>query len=113
MRGYLIKALLVVLATPDWSFAEGPADHDKFHQFYKGLQQPGSGASCCNNKDCRPVAFRVTATGVEMLIAGRWIRPPDVRTLEIETPDGGAHWCGIETRDEPITFCAIIPRSGA
>ena len=112
MRGNFISALLAILAMRDPACAENPVGHAKFHHFYRGLNQPGSGASCCNDNDCRPVPYRVTPTGVEILIAGRWIRPPDVRTMEIETPDAGAHWCGIESTEEPLTFCAIIPRSG-
>lgn len=35
------------------------------------------GNSCCNDQDCRPVPYRVTPAGVQMLVHGIWIAVPD------------------------------------
>ena len=37
------------------------------HDIYTHLKSR-SGESCCDNSDCRPVPYRVTASGVEMLV---------------------------------------------
>src|SRR6516165_8087176 len=44
------------------------------------------GESCCNETDCRPANYRVTAAGVEMLLDGEWVhlhplRDPAARAL--------------------------------
>jgi len=85
--------------------------HAKFHGFYLGLRQPKSGISCCNNQDCRPAFHRVTPTGIEVEINGVWRSMPQGTVIETETPDQGAHWCGIgENSGAPTTYCVIIPR---
>ena len=41
------------------------------HEWYTGLRSP-SGAPCCNDRDCRPVAYRINPdTGREGLAPGR------------------------------------------
>ena len=86
--------------------------HAKFHHWYHTLKQPDNAvASCCNNQDCRPVKYRVTPQGVSMLINGRWLVVPQSKVMEKETPDQGAHWCGVrEQSEDPHTYCAVIPR---
>lgn len=95
------------------SAAHDPAGHAKHHdELYKSLKQPGTGVSCCNNMDCRPAPHRMTATGVEFFVAGRWIMPPADKLIEHEMT-AQSHWCGIgEGSASPITFCAIVPRGG-
>ena len=46
------------------------------HDIYSPLKDRW-GNSCCNDQDCRPVHYRVTPTGVQMLIDGDWIAVPD------------------------------------
>jgi hypothetical protein len=94
--------------------AHDPAGHAKHHdEFYRHLKIPGTVMSCCNNQDCRPAKYRITSTGVEMEVAGRWIMTPQSRVIEhIEATE--SHWCGVnEDTDSPKTFCAIIPRQGS
>lgn len=99
---------------PFLALAEDHAGHALHHEgFYMGLKQPGTGMSCCNNRDCRPAEHRVTPKGVEFLVAGRWIMPPQSQLIEIETPDAKGHWCGNrENTATPVTYCAIVPRGG-
>jgi hypothetical protein len=103
-------ALAVVLfALP--AHAHDPAGHALHHHWYMGLKQPGTGMSCCSDKDCAPARWRSTPNGIEFLIGGQWIMPPKSTVMEIETIDGDGHWCGIKG-PVPHTFCAIVPRGG-
>jgi hypothetical protein len=48
------------------------------HDIYSHLKDR-LGNSCCNEQDCRPAPYRVTPTGVHMLVNGTWITVPDYR----------------------------------
>ena len=92
------------------------------HDIYSPLKDRW-GNSCCSDQDCRPVPYRVTPAGVQMLVHGNWIAVPDhviqYRALPGDTGEtGGGHWCG-EIRllqDETVrysTLCAILPPNRA
>ncbi len=78
------------------------------------------GLACCDETDCQPALYRMTAYGVQMLIAERWIDIPD-NTIQYRSLLGdtgrtfGGHWCGSELLDlnagSPVylTRCAILP----
>ena len=78
------------------------------------------GNSCCNDQDCRPVPYRVTPAGVQMLVHGDWIAVPDhaiqYRALPGDTGEtAGGHWCGRNPQNgqgdrlDYATHCAILP----
>ena len=46
------------------------------HDIYSPLKDRG-GTSCCDDGDCRPAPYRVTPTGVQMLVEGEWIAVPN------------------------------------
>ena len=46
------------------------------HDIYSHLVD-AAGRSCCDDRDCRPVPYRMTAGGVTMLIDERWIDVPE------------------------------------
>jgi hypothetical protein len=58
-------------------------------QWFRGLTQPGSGASCCDLSDCRGASTRIGPDGYEVLIAestfpvaaDQWVRVPPERIL--------------------------------
>ena len=88
------------------------------HDIYSPLKDRW-GNSFCNDQDRRPVPYRVTPSGVQMLVHGNWIAVPDhmiqYRALPGDTGEtAGGHWCG-EIRlmqDEKVrysTLCAILP----
>jgi hypothetical protein len=106
-------ATLCVLMFASSTLAHDPAGHAAHHEhFYKHLKQPGTDISCCNDKDCRPVKYRITAAGVLMEVGGKWISPPVSKVMERSDTDL-AHWCGsYEFTSTPVTFCAIVPRGG-
>ena len=64
--------------------------HSKWHHWYKSQKQAG-GASCCNDKDCRPVAkWKFTKErDVVLWIDGEWVKPPQDRIQWKQTPDDG------------------------
>jgi hypothetical protein len=74
------------------------ATYTQGHDIYSELMGR-AGESCCNETDCRPANYRVTAVGVEMLLDDEWVRVPNeviqYRTLHGDTGEtGGGHWCG-------------------
>jgi len=99
------------------------------HDIYSGLMDHFGESSCCNETDCRPAHYRVTATGVDMLLDDEWVRVPNeiiqYRRLDGDTGETeGGHWCGVTSLqsyelhpDHPAipqssrfyTRCVILP----
>jgi hypothetical protein len=94
---------------------ELPADA---HDIYSPLRDR-LGNSCCDEGDCRPAPYRMTPSGVQMLVEGEWIAVPDYtiqyRALLGDTGEtDGGHWCGRSQsgqgqRMDHATHCAILP----
>ena len=94
------------------------------HDLYSHLVDE-VGASCCDNRDCRPARYRVSATGVQMFVDQRWIDVPDeriqYRALPGDTGEtGGGHWCGSFYQPDVssrsilhMTKCAVLPPQSA
>ena len=95
------------------------------HDIYSHLVD-ASGKSCCDDRDCRPVPYRMTADGVKMFVDERRIDIPEgtvqYRALLVDAGEtGGGHWCGfaltpLSVEDvEPVytTRCAILPPQAA
>jgi hypothetical protein len=101
MRSPVLIAVLV-LAVP------GPAAGA--HEWYRGLQSP-SGIPCCDERDCRSVAYRLNSlTGQEEILAnGIWWPVEHDKVLPMSAPDGGAHACWGNLRGKPFFRCIIIP----
>jgi hypothetical protein len=101
MRSPVLIAVLV-LAVP------GPAA--SAHEWYRGLQSP-SGIPCCDERDCRPVAYRLNQrTGREEIEAnGSWWPVEHDKVLPMSAPDGGAHACWGNLRGKPFFRCIINP----
>jgi hypothetical protein len=101
-----------------------PATYTEGHDIYNGLKDHLGESSCCNETDCRPAHYRVTAAGVEMLLDDEWVRVPNniiqYRTLDGDTGETrGGHWCGATNFYELhhpashlsrfFTRCAVLP----
>ena len=95
------------------------------HDIYSDLVD-AAGKSCCDDRDCRPVPYRMTAGRVKMLVDERWIDVPEDTIQYRALPDdagetGGGHWCGFALTPlnvddvEPVytTRCAILPPQAA
>ena len=94
------------------------------HDIYSHLRDQ-LGASCCNDQDCRPALYRLTARGVQMYVDQEWINVPKDRVQYRSLPGDtgatyGGHWCG--SIHEPdfrnpegryVTKCAILPPQAA
>src|SRR5262249_7715973 len=87
--------ILMIVAT--FVFATACAEA---HDIYSGLKDHLGESSCCNETDCRPANYRVTAAGVEMLLDDEWVRMPN-NVIQYRRLDGdsgetnGGHWCGV------------------
>jgi hypothetical protein len=81
---------VIVLIAMAVAIAPPAASHD----WYMGLRSP-SGAVCCNERDCRPVAYRINPyTGLEEIQAnGTWYPVEYDKVLPFSSPDGGYHAC--------------------
>jgi hypothetical protein len=99
-------ALVVIWSTPI-----------EAHDIYTDLKNKWE-MSCCDSSDCRPARYRVSRSGVEMLVNNRWISIPramvEHRSLEGDTGEtNGGHWCGQPYENTAITYCAFLPPNSA
>ncbi len=83
------------------------------HGEYDDWKMPGVDASCCDDKDCKVVAWRINRQAeLELEVEKNvWIVPP--RKAEIKDrvdPEGRAHWCGIVKAEIVTTYCYLPPR---
>ena len=80
------------------------------HEWYTGLRSP-SGAPCCNELDCRPVAYRVNRdTGREEIQANEaWYPVEYDKVLPFSSPDGGYHACWSNAAGRPDFRCIMLP----
>lgn len=76
-----------------------------------------NGASCCNDRDCRPADDFVDAgeRDVRLRIDGQWIDVPRSYVVAERSRDGRAHWCGgryftnSHLGWQPLPHCVILP----
>ncbi|WP_162820635.1 hypothetical protein [Microvirga calopogonii] len=95
------------------------------HDIYSHLRDE-EGASCCDDRDCRPALYRFTARGVQMFVDQQWINVPNERIqyralLGDAGETYGGHWCGSLYQSDDsqqdailhLTKCAILPPHAA
>lgn len=84
------------------------------HDWYSELKDP-AGASCCGDRDCRPVAFCSCSDGTQCLaIDGQCMPIPWSQVLPMLSPDGRPHACwSTIAEDQGSTslaiFCVVLP----
>ncbi len=61
--------------------------------WYKSLQQPGTGAGCCSIADCRPYESRVVSDPYEIWVHDKWIYVPNSVVPRGENRAGTAVAC--------------------
>jgi hypothetical protein len=95
----VLVAIIVATAAPVGS-----------HEWYTGLRSP-SGADCCNERDCRPVAYRINrVTGREEIQAnGAWHPVEYDKVLPFSSPDGEYHACWGNVAGRPDFRCIMLP----
>jgi hypothetical protein len=105
MRNLTPALILLILSTTPTFSHEAATGQD-----YSKYRQP-NGASCCNGRDCRPVAYEMRSDGsVVMYPAGQVVVVPRARINKMPSKDGLGHWCGFMLpTGGAMTFCAILP----
>jgi len=102
--------------------AMGLTSPARAHDIYSHLLD-SCGNSCCNEQDCRPVPYRITPEGVQMLVDGDWVEVPGY-TIQYRALLGdkgetaGGHWCGrtyqrVDNSVFHVTQCAVLPPNSA
>lgn len=77
--------------------------HTAGHDAYKEWKQPGTGASCCNDADCRPTRAYMGDDGLWRAWDGhRWLTVPADKVLPTDhAKDGRSHFCEMNG----VVFC--------
>jgi hypothetical protein len=110
-RSRMIRALML-LAMMAFPLAAAPPDgadpNSPLGIWYRSLKVPGTGQSCCNVSDCRPVdAAWIEGDHWRARIGDQIIDIPANRVLSRENPDGR----GILCRSVWEVLC-FVPPSG-
>jgi hypothetical protein len=97
--------VLAILLGASGSPSPAPA-----HGWYHGLRSP-RGVECCDDRDCRPVPYRLNASSgrEEIEVEGRWWPIEYENVLALPTPDGEAHACWSSLGDQLQFRCIILP----
>jgi len=91
--------------------AAGALAHDDgpHAEWYRSLMIPGTGASCCNNKDCHPTDYRIRDGLYEVPLGDWWVVVPRSRViLDRGNPIGRAVVC----RHGETIFCFVPGAEG-
>lgn len=116
-------ALALCLITASETNGQEAPGHSKHHSDFYSTLKMKNGASCCNDKDCRPLFnYRKTSKGlwqIQEKAGGPWQTPPQGVIQYKTTPDGEAHACfedhnGLPWQDDRgrVWYCVIIPFMG-
>jgi hypothetical protein len=89
----LAAALLCLLAAPAAAAPPEGADM-RLAPWFRSLQQPKTGMSCCSIADCRPTDFRASGDHYEAFVNGEWTRVAEDKVVhQTENPTGRAVVC--------------------
>ena len=89
---FILTAMLLIASR---ACAAPPPDADPaLAPWFRGLQAPDTGRSCCSIADCRPTEVRTKGNNYEVLIEGQWlIVPPEKILSRSDNPTGRAIVC--------------------
>lgn len=96
-----LLALLVLIAP---AYAGAPDEN-----WFRGLKQPTTGATCCDIADCRLTTADWYASGWWAEVQGEVMLIPDEKVLKRQSPDGEAYVCSGYGRK---IYCFIPPNMG-
>ena len=80
--------------------------HDVLHHWYLTLKQPGNGASCCSNQECRPTQSRIVNGEVQVEVEGAWTTVSRSKVLNTPSPDLQSHVCA--SRSSYHIYCVVL-----
>ncbi len=88
-------ALVATLLIAGRAYAAAPPDADPaLAPWFRGLQAPDTGQSCCSITDCRSTEARTRENHYEVLIGDRWLTVPSEKILSrSDNPTGRAVVC--------------------
>jgi hypothetical protein len=79
-------------------------DHGEHADWYRSLKVPGTGSSCCNDRDCIPTDYRIREGLYEVPVGFMWVAVPRSRVLkDVGNPVGRAVVC----RHGETIFCFV------
>ncbi len=93
--------LALVLLAPAALAAPPPGADPALAPWFQSLKRPDNGEGCCDQADCRIVAYRATRDGYEAFIAAgsfqagtdTWEKVPPGRVLRGDNPTGHGVAC--------------------
>jgi hypothetical protein len=115
LRGAVLAGVIAPLASILVPAAPPEAPDPQLTEWFQSLRQPGTGTSCCDLSDCRPVGARVSADGYEVLLTPgafpvaeeRWVSvPPHVILQGKDNPIGRAVVCWTPSKG---VLCFVRP----
>lgn len=93
--------LLALLLLAGGALAHDQGEHA---EWYRSLTVPGTGSSCCNEKDCMPTDYRIRDGLYEVPVGFMWVVVPKSRVLKnVPNPVGRAVVC----RHGETIFCFV------
>lgn len=97
--GIRFLALAAVPLALHGARAAPPPDADPaLSPWFRSLQAPDTGRSCCSITDCRPTEARTRGDHYEVLIEDRWlVVPPEKVLSRADNPTGRAIVCWTPT----------------
>lgn len=78
-------------------------------QWYEGLRQPDSGASCCSIADCRPVQqWRMVGDHYQIWYHNGWLDVPPTKVVHgHDNPTGEAVACVMSLAGNDYVLCFV------
>jgi hypothetical protein len=80
------------------------------HDIYSHLRDE-RGESCCDDQDCRPALYRLTAWGVQMYVDQQWINVPNERIQYRALPGDAAKQEEAIGAVQPMNRISAIPKA--
>lgn len=101
LAAFLLAAVIAHSAPP-------PHANPEWRDFFRGLKENGTGASCCDLSDCRVTRSRAGANGWQAVNQlGDWVDVPDEKILtDRHNPTGEAVMCWLPSRG---VICFLPP----
>lgn len=93
-RAFLLAGFLLgVYGALAWAAPPEGAD-PTFAPWYRSLQSPDGGGSCCSLADCRPRPYKTVGDHYEVDIDDQWMPVPPEKILQhVSNPTGRAVVC--------------------